>query len=502
MNKTIYRFLPHLLVVATSLTLAVTLVPHGLPCPRVDDAFYKSPAAELVQTGRLAFPSCVGFVPRAETVFACYPPVYQGLLGAWFFLFGVSLHTSLAYSFTVHALGALAVTEICYRLLSSLARRFERWSSFRTVASSAVGLIYAGNLAYFDRQEETALLWIFAEILLYREDRKMGWRRCVASGFLIGLAGLTSPYVGVLGAALVAVRAFHSCWATGAASWLRTFGQLSVQGGTAVVPAVVWYVTMENLYPGIINDQFFWLLAHLKRTQNLGDFPNRVWLTISTVAYYPPQLPAVALLLVGFPLAVRRSGLRQIDSLAVAIYFAGCVGLVLLAVMRPTAYTYLGATFMLLLPCLAVAIENLSTDSDNRAYPKWGMGMVVAVCCLLPAYRHAASMVQRTLHQTEDSQVDAVIARLRKIVPRGDRVAVTARHWHAFQGRNPWREAYFTSVESPDEVLGCRWLVLDAECGKPGFIDRFELVEQLPASADVKMSYAYSLWRRRTSGDS
>src|SRR5262245_1006594 len=97
------RVLPHLIVAICASVLGATCVAWSFPCPLVDDAFYKSPAAELAQNGRLAIPCSAGFLPRMEQVFACYPPVYQLVLSSWYRLFGVTLATSLAFSFCVHA---------------------------------------------------------------------------------------------------------------------------------------------------------------------------------------------------------------------------------------------------------------------------------------------------------------------------------------------------------------------------------------------------------------
>ena len=82
-------------------------------------------------------------------------------------------------------------------------------------------------------------------------------------------------------------------------------------------------------------------------------------------------------------------------------------------------------------------------------------------------------------------------------MPPGELVAVTALHWQFFQGRNPWREAYFSSLLNSDEVRRCRWLVLPPGLGTPDFLDAFELVDRLPSTESDGRNYGYTLWRRR-----
>ena len=198
------------LVLACGVILACGLGSFGLPCPRGDDAMYKSPAAELAQHGRLAIPCAVGFLPKAETVFACYPPVYQLLLAAWYAVFGVSLRASLAYTYTVHLLSVAAIMEVARRLLPGESP--PQRAGLAIVG--AVGLIHLANLSYFDRQEETALLWIWLELLI-TSAAQGGLLRAAASGLWVGLAGLTSPWVGLLGLLLVTLRTFFTTAQTG-----------------------------------------------------------------------------------------------------------------------------------------------------------------------------------------------------------------------------------------------------------------------------------------------
>ena len=68
-------------VLACGIVLACGLGGFGFPCPSGDDAMYKSPAAELAQHGRLAIPCALGFLPRADVTFACYPPLVPTAAG-------------------------------------------------------------------------------------------------------------------------------------------------------------------------------------------------------------------------------------------------------------------------------------------------------------------------------------------------------------------------------------------------------------------------------------
>src|SRR5215831_11142396 len=92
-----------------------------LPCPRgVDDAFYKSPAAELVQTGRLTQPAVTGYLPRAGEVFAAYPPLYQLTVAVWFAVFGFSTTSSVAFGHALHLLNMAAIMALVATSLRSM----------------------------------------------------------------------------------------------------------------------------------------------------------------------------------------------------------------------------------------------------------------------------------------------------------------------------------------------------------------------------------------------
>ena len=87
---------------AVGVVLSCWLGYEGYPVPRGDDDVYKSPAAELATKGRLTIPCQRAFLPHADEIFASYPQGHQLLLSAWYTVFGFSLRSTLAYSFTVH----------------------------------------------------------------------------------------------------------------------------------------------------------------------------------------------------------------------------------------------------------------------------------------------------------------------------------------------------------------------------------------------------------------
>ncbi len=500
------------IVLIVGIGLAVRLSSCGLPCPTSDDAVYRSPAAELVQNGTLAIPSMGSFLPRSATIFACYPPLYQLFLSGWYWVLGFSLRSSLAFSFTVHLLNALAVMVVTRH---ALATDTDLTALARRATIAATGLIQVANLAYFDRPEETALLWIWMEVLWVRGA---GFRYVLASGVLLGLAGLTSPWVGILGAMVVAVRTVLTMDGQGEAGsrpfadfqtrqglltptsgrghgtvtrWTATGLRLSAIGLGAATVVGSWVVAMETMYPGIIDDQFFGVMRHIASNQgppslrkNLGQFAN-------ALLYNPPQLLPLALTLVLFPLLCFRTGWRRIPAALLALFAAGACGFVVVAILRPIAYTYLGAAQVLLLACFGPAISQYLRGPPSAVR----LGLGILTLCTAFTFQQATALVASTWTVPEAERCDQVCHRLTKIIPPGDLVDITGRHWYCFQGRNPWYEAYFLR-DYRDDLLRARWLVLPIGKGTPQFIDAFELVEEIATTADPEYTYAYSLWRR------
>ena len=98
---------------------AVWIGLSDLPCPRgVDDAFYKAPAADLVQTGRLTHRCVIDYLPRADEVFAGYPPLYALAVAGWFSVFGISTGASVAFGHVLHLLNMALVMGLVASALS------------------------------------------------------------------------------------------------------------------------------------------------------------------------------------------------------------------------------------------------------------------------------------------------------------------------------------------------------------------------------------------------
>jgi hypothetical protein len=170
---------------------------------------------------------------------------------------------------------------------------------------------------------------------------------------------------------------------------------------------------------------------------------------------------------------------------------AGVCGIGIIVVLRPGAYTYLGATQILLLPCFGAAISRY-VKGPARAI-RLGLGIVVF--CTAFTFQQAVALVASTWTLPPAEHWDEVCNRLTAIIPPGEQVDVTGRHWYCFQGRNPWYEVYFLRYHS-DDLLRARWLVLPTGTGTPPCIDEFELVEEIKTRANPQRTYAYSLWRR------
>ena len=505
------------IILVLGIFLACWLGSHGFPCPRGDDAMYKSPAAELAQNGSLAIPCAVGFLPQAERVFAAYPPGFQWLLGAWYCLFGVSLYSSLAFTYTVHLLGTLAVMEASRRVMRRDAaekggrsdlcgapfgpfRQIGPVPFFQGVILLLIGAIQLANLAYFDRPEETALLFVWLEVLVAQPGRTP-WkiRRSVASGALVGLAALTSPWVGVLGVMVVVFRAVLTAAADRDQprrrdTWISAVGHLAVAISTAGGMAAVWFVLIESLHPGAVGNQLFGTLGLLRDTQGSGTPAEKVAVFFYAIRYNLPQLPAVLLALVLFPVLIASAGWRSVGPTALALFLAGVLGIVTVAAIRPIAYTYLGASGMLLLPCLAAAIDYGIHGRSRLAK----LGFVLLAFCAVIAQTDVVRLVRSSLELPHRERPNVVFERLHAVIPPGDPVAVRSLHWLAFQGRNPWREAYFSAIVDDGEVRRCRWLVLPPRV-EPTYLDGFELVERVPTTAHRYRTYAYSLWRKNGS---
>ncbi|HMO35812.1 MAG TPA: hypothetical protein PKA06_07210, partial [Gemmatales bacterium] len=451
------------------------------------------------------------------------PPLFQFLVGGWYALFGFSLRSSLAFSFTVHLLSALVLLALADRYLCHCYHHSHQWNGSqhepsglqgpwrvrRRVLLLALGLIHLANLSNFDRQEETALLFLWLELLLVAgypgavcspkiNSTGLG---CLLSGLCIAAAGMISPWVGLLGACAYALRELFVEWfapagglpvPSGVGHLLlrlgRWLGRGLLAGVTAFVPVAFWVWYLESHYPGILNDQFFGTLRYLAEHRprqptflnNLEEFWNSLLLNKA-------QLPLLLVVLLSYP---RQPRVAHTPAL-LALYITGLVGLVFLLVLRPEGYTYLGAVLLLWMPVLVPALTQYLVEPSVPARQFYPLLLVL----VLFAQVKLIDQVTLPWRWTERERPDVVAARLQAIIPPGELVGTTGRHWAFFQVRNPWLEAAFI-LDKP-VLLEARWMVIRVGIGLPPCIEAFEQVEEIPSAQHRDNTYAYSLWRRR-----
>jgi hypothetical protein len=488
-HSTFRIFAPYLIVLVAGVVEAAWLSWNGVPCLTSDHAVYHSPAVELATHGRLAIPGFGHLFPRTDVVFACYPPLYQLLLAGWYSIVGFSLRTALTFSFIVHILGALAVMRV-----TELTIVKENYTPLgRSVALVAIGVIQLVYLVHFDRQEEAALLWLWAEMICCQ---KPGLARSILSGLFISLAALISPWVGLLGAAVVTFRTFFLTLrtATQISDWIQAGCRLALTGVVAALPIAGWAWLMESLYPGILNDQFFGTMRWIATHREPLSLENNPRVFFSSLFYCRPQAPVFLATLALFPWVYRASVEKSQQPNALALYVTSWLALAGLACIRPEATTYISIVEMLLVPCFISALARYlgRAAADQR----WGfvfLGLFVAF-----ASYQAVQLATLPWRWNEAERCDAVCDRLHALIPPGELVNITGRHWYCFQGRNRWHETYF--MQDEPELLQARWMVLAVGIGLPPCIDAYELVEQVPTTITARdQTYAYSLWRRKDS---
>ena len=473
--------LPYGVVLVFGIALATWLTWIGVPCITPDHAVYHSPAVEWVTHGRMAIPCFATLFPQTETAFGCYPPLFQFLLGGWYYLLGFSLRTALVFAFIIHLLNTLAIMKLTERVI-----RQQDYASFnRVFILIAVGVIHVTNLTHFDRQEETALLWIWIEMLFVQGPSL--WRAAF-SGLLIGLAAMTSPWIGVLGAMMLTIRAGFSCWqnAVSRREWWQAGYSLAISAIVAMVPVASWVFYMELQYPGILNDQFFGTMRYLSAHRpHVPSVMNNIAELYNSLLCTRSQVPVFLFTLIMLPWC----GWRRLAPNTAALYIASCLGLAILLVVRPEAYTYLGAVQILLLPCFIPALSRYLTGPSAK------LGMIFLAFFTVFSSQLAVQLATLPLRWNPSEYHDEVYRHLRKVIPPGDLVDTTGRHWDCFQGRNPWIESIFLKDEPV--LLRAKWLVIPVGIGLPPCIDAFELIEEIPTKVVSEQTYAYSLWRRR-----
>jgi len=189
-------------------------------------------------------------------------------------------------------------------------------------------------------------------------------------------------------------------------------------------------------------------------------------------------------------------GQRELRAAPAACLWGSAVGsLALVGLLRPTAYTYSGASLMLGVPLFALVVSRYVSGGAPGMLR--GAAWAAITLCVLIGGRDEVRHLRTWATIPSDQTSAAAERRLRELVPAGDLVAVTPRHWHVFQGRNPWRDAFLSTRRTDDEIRRCRWLVLYPGVGDPPYLEHFELVERSSVSPAADHTYAYSLWRRR-----
>jgi hypothetical protein len=125
------------------------------------------------------------------------------------------------------------------------------------------------------------------------------------------------------------------------------------------------------------------------------------------------------------------------------------------------------------------------------------------------AVRDPLSLCVQVGQYPPNDRPDAVFARLHELIPPEDLVATTPRFWHAFQGRNPWRQtAILPSLQEADRRTW-KWIVLPHGHGGGLYRERllqgFELVEEraisfepfAPTFQKSEIGWGYEVYRRK-----
>jgi hypothetical protein len=474
-----------------------------LPCPRgVDDAFYKSPAAELVQHGRLTHPAVTGYLPRCNEVFAAYPPFYQLAVAGWFALFGISAGASASFGHAVHLANMAAIMA----LVAALVKPEDLSAGWRAFVAATAGILFFGMLRFFDRQEELAVFWCFLDLILYAWGLR-GWRGAIVSGALLGLCGMVSPWTGFVFAIIIVIRAVIEMMRRREpfeVAEAHVVGRLVTTFVVAALPVAGWLIWLERDHPGIITEQFAY---HLRVSEQTTIFaaPARA---VVTLLYSPYQLPALLLTIAFFPRLLAGATKSSLPTAVLALFFGAGLGLVIALVFRVNSYNYVWACLILLMPCFGYVASRLLAEAQPR---ERFMPALIVILCTVTSLRDpvSLSLVARDLPNSE--RATAIYARLGEHVPPGELVATTSRYWYFFQDhdRNPWRLTAIWPHLTDQQRHEWQWIVIPVEHGSPEerarFLEGFELVDSVPSNYQTlapsfeleDRTWAYELYRRR-----
>jgi hypothetical protein len=496
---------------ATSVWLAAA----GLPIARGDDAFYKAPGAELAATGKFASPSVKGYLPKVEEIYAAYPPLYSWVFAGWVKLFGFSLTSATAFNHTIHLLGTAALAWA----VSALLRPLKLSANWKSYIVASVAIIHFGNLRFFDRQEELAMIFVWLEATVACRFAKVcfesnvddGGRRTfaerkatVVTGLCVGLAIMVGPWPGMLAAGSVGLRMILEAIAERRIPWTAWITTVVV----AALPLGLCLAWMEWHYPGLVALQFREHVGRVPRV--LGWEHPDVWTKSWT--YAPYQLPFVlvgAMLLRGalvafraresvLSSAVRRAALATTIISLAAILVGGC--------WRADSYVYLWAALMLLFPYFGFAVGSAIEKASSKERL---LLAAMTIAATIVALRDPVTLAINAGEFPPEDRPAAMFAHLHERIPPSDVVATTPRFWHAFQNRNPWRQTSALPWISETERKTWDWIVLPLGHGDESFrkklLEGFDLAERREASflpwrptfAPDERTWEFELYRRR-----
>jgi hypothetical protein len=469
-----------------------------LPCPRgVDDAFYKSPAAELVQTGRLTQPAVIGYLPRADEVFAAYPPLYQLAVAGWFAVFGFSTTSSVAFGHAIHLLNMAAIMV----LVAASLRSVPLSPGLRAFAMAAPGIVFFGILRFFDRQEELAVLLGFVETTLFLQGRLGDIRGAAVTGLLVGLSATMSPWTGAVLGGIVVVREVIA--------WSRATQTASLAGRIvaflliSVLPLATWVVWLESAHPGSLVEVFLYHLR-ISEARTIFTAPRKA---LESLLHAPYALPALLLTLAFFPRLLAGAARRSMPTGMLALFLGAATALAFVIVTRANSYNYIWLCLFLLIPCFGYLAGCLLAEAKpgERIFP-----LVMITLCVLVGLRDPVSLSLVARDLPADERAESIFARLEARIPAGAPVATTSRYWYVFQGRNPWRvTAIYPHLDAEHRRTWADWIVIPAdhltEEDVKVLAEGFELVERVPSHYEMfapsftleDRTWAYDLYRRR-----
>jgi hypothetical protein len=311
------------------------------------------------------------------------------------------------------------------------------------------------------------------------------------------MAGFVGPFPGMLAATAVALRHIWELKAV-RAPWMIP-ARWALAGAVAILPLGLWVLWMERSYPGLALEQF---RAHVGRVPHVSAFKNPTAL-LNSFRYSPFHLPL--LLLFGVMLFGAPRSIWGKPSFGAPLVTAA-LGLLTTVLWRADSYVYLWASLALALPCLAylVAVRLAFAESTkDRA-----MLAALAVLCTLPTLRDPVTLAVQAWQMPASERPPALFAKIAKRVPPGEIVAITPRHWHLFQNRNPWRQAAALAWLTPEQRREAKYVVLPYRYGGPAYrkalLDGYQLIEESPPEfspwkpsfPEGERGWDYEIWER------